>query len=100
MFRELSEGDGDDRNGEHGGTEAVQVGERALELASVVHPANEDDLRVERDPPLGKPSELRDDVRRLGVAEQPAADGRVRGMHRAVHRWRPMLARSLDAPRL
>src|SRR2546425_3423626 len=69
VLRELGEGHRDDRNGQHRGTESVQRSERAFQLDPVVHPWNEDDLSVQRDPPLGEPAELWDDVGRFGVAE-------------------------------
>src|SRR2546427_308605 len=51
MLREFGEGDRNDRDGHYPGTEAVQRGERALELAALVPSRDEDALRAECEPP-------------------------------------------------
>ena len=52
------------------------------------------------DPSLDEPRELWDDVGCLGVAKQPAADRRVRGVHRHVQRRETVFDDSRRVPRL
>ena len=82
----------------HAGMEMGELAHRALELRPVVPFRHEHDLRVHHDARLGQPlhdgQELTADPR---LAEEPVAEGGVRGVHGDVERREPL---RLDAREL
>ena len=100
MLAEFGQGDRHHRDGEHARPEAVEVAQRTHELLPVVDARDQHHLRMERDPPLHEPAQLRDDLGRLGIAEQPAPHDRVRRVNGHVQRGEPVLDDPLEIPRL
>ena len=65
-------------------TEVPEVIEGLAEHLAVVHLGRHHDLRVELDAVIGELPQLRDDLRRLRIAQHPAADRGIGGVHRDV----------------
>ena len=100
MLAEFGERNGHDGDRQDRLSQTVQIAEGAPQFNPIVYIGHEHNLRVELDPALPERAKLGDNFGGVGIPQQPAAYGRVGGVHRDVQGRQPILDDALDVPRL